>query len=273
MWCDSLFGATTLLSDTSTPRRWCCTGQAHVLPDSGKSTSECGRSRTDDSAHPGDRPGHLGHEGHRRRSEAGQVARDSPRCRCARATSPAAGSSRTPRRCSTRCSPPAAGPWPQAGVPVAAVALANQGETVLAWDRDTGRPLTPAIVWQDRRAEAALRGAEPATPTELAAPHRAGARPVLLRAEDGAGSARNLTRAGVVTTTDTWLVHRLCGAFVTDASTASRSLLLDLDAVAWDPELVELFGLGGERAARHRRQRRDRRQHRRLRRRRFRWPG
>ena len=41
----------------------------------------------------------------------------------------------------------------QAGVPVAAVALANQGETVLAWDRATGRPLTPAMVWQDRRAE------------------------------------------------------------------------------------------------------------------------
>ena len=41
----------------------------------------------------------------------------------------------------------------EAGVPVAAVALANQGETVLAWDRATGRPLTPAIVWQDRRAE------------------------------------------------------------------------------------------------------------------------
>ena len=41
-----------------------------------------------------------------------------------------------------------------AGVPIAAVALANQGETVLAWDRATGRPLSPAIVWQDRRAEA-----------------------------------------------------------------------------------------------------------------------
>src|SRR6476659_2260865 len=41
----------------------------------------------------------------------------------------------------------------QADVPVAAVAVANQGETVLAWDRDTGRPLSPAVVWQDRRAE------------------------------------------------------------------------------------------------------------------------
>ena len=42
----------------------------------------------------------------------------------------------------------------EAGVPLDAVALANQGETVLAWDRATGRPLSPAVVWQDRRAEA-----------------------------------------------------------------------------------------------------------------------
>ena len=49
-----------------------------------------------------------------------------------------------------------------------------------------------------------------------------------------------------VTTTDTWLVHRLCGAFVTDASTASRSLLISLDSVEWDDELVGLFGLTGE---------------------------
>ncbi|MBV8432373.1 MAG: glycerol kinase, partial [Solirubrobacterales bacterium] len=40
------------------------------------------------------------------------------------------------------------------GAPAHAVALANQGETVLAWDRATGAPLTPAIVWQDRRASA-----------------------------------------------------------------------------------------------------------------------
>jgi len=56
----------------------------------------------------------------------------------------------------------------------------------------------------------------------------------------------NLTTAGVVTTTDTWLVHRLCGAFVTDTSTASRSLLLDLDSATWNDELLGLFGLGDE---------------------------
>ncbi|KWX56850.1 FGGY family carbohydrate kinase [Mycobacterium sp. NAZ190054] len=132
----------------------------------------------------------------------------------------------------------------QAGVAVAAVALANQGETVLAWDRATGRPLTPAIVWQDRRAES------------LCAPLSEHADEVARRtglvldpyfsAPKMAWIREHLTRDGVVTTTDTWLVHRLCGAFVTDASTASRSLLMSLDDVRWDDELTALFGLDGE---------------------------
>lgn len=132
----------------------------------------------------------------------------------------------------------------QAGVPVAAVALANQGETVLAWDRDTGRPLTPAIVWQDRRAEsvcAPLAGSADrvAQRTGLVLdPYFSAPKMAWLRA--------NLTGSGVVTTTDAWLVHRLCGAFVTDTSTASRSLLTALDAPTWDPELLDLFGLTAE---------------------------
>ena len=57
----------------------------------------------------------------------------------------------------------------QADVAVAAVALANQGETVLAWDRDSGRPLTPAVVWQDRRAESiCARCRRPRTPSHSA---------------------------------------------------------------------------------------------------------
>lgn len=131
-----------------------------------------------------------------------------------------------------------------AGVPVVAVALANQGETVLAWDRDSGRPLTPAIVWQDRRAEslcAAMsdRADEIARRTGLMLdPYFSAPKMAWIRA--------HLTRDGVVTTTDTWLVHRLCGAFVTDASTASRSLLMALDEVRWDDDLLALFGLAGE---------------------------
>lgn len=132
----------------------------------------------------------------------------------------------------------------EAGVPVAAVALANQGETVLAWDRVTGRPLSPAIVWQDRRAESICAGlagsaAEIARHTGLVLdPYFSAPKMAWIRA--------NVTRDGVVTTTDTWLVHRLCGAFVTDASTASRSLLLDLDSATWSEELLEVFGLADE---------------------------
>ena len=72
----------------------------------------------------------------------------------------------------------------QADVPVAAVALANQGETVLAWDRRTGRPLTPAVVWQDRRAESICAPLSASADIGRCA-HRPGPRPVLLRAEDG----------------------------------------------------------------------------------------
>ena len=136
----------------------------------------------------------------------------------------------------------------EAGVPVDAVALANQGESVLAWDPDTGRPLTPVIVWQDRRAEEWCR---------RNATHRDRVHALTGLELDPYFSAPkmrwlrdSLTTQGVVTTTDTWLVHRLCGAFVTDASTASRSLLLDLDAVAWSLELLGLFGLEGERMPR-----------------------
>ncbi|WP_329158791.1 FGGY family carbohydrate kinase [Streptomyces sp. NBC_01717] len=133
----------------------------------------------------------------------------------------------------------------EAGEPVAAVGLANQGETVLAWDPATGRPLTDAIVWQDRRSAslcAELAGHEeelkqltglPLDPY-FAAPKMAWIR-------------RELTREGVVTTSDAWLVHRLTGAFVTDAATAGRTQLLDLDRVGWSPAALDIFGLSGER--------------------------
>ena len=132
----------------------------------------------------------------------------------------------------------------EARVAVAAVALANQGETVLAWDRVTGRPLSPAIVWQDRRAESVCAG------LSESADRVAELTGLVLDPYFSAPKLRwlrdHVTTEGVVTTTDTWLVHRLCGAFVTDASTASRSLVFDVDRAVWSAELVDLFGLGAE---------------------------
>ena len=128
-----------------------------------------------------------------------------------------------------------------AGAPADAVALANQGETVLAWDRRTQAPLTPAIVWQDRRSAAVCErlagsAARLARLTGLPLdPYFAAPKMTWLR--------ENLTGEGVVTTTDTWLLARLGGGYVTDASTASRTLLLDLDAAGWSAEACGIFGL------------------------------
>ncbi|MFD9029620.1 FGGY family carbohydrate kinase [Streptomyces sp. NPDC059567] len=136
----------------------------------------------------------------------------------------------------------------EADTPVAAVGLANQGETVLAWDPATGDPLTDALVWQDRRAESLC--------TELSNhadelrqwtglpldPYFAAPKMAWIR--------RHLTGAGVVTTSDAWLVHRLTGAFVTDAATAGRTGLLDLDSVSWSAPALDVFGLGAERLPR-----------------------
>ncbi len=129
----------------------------------------------------------------------------------------------------------------RAGGDVAAVGVANQGETVLAWDRSTGRPLSAAISWQDRRAAtvcASMAGdAEQLTRTTGLPldPYFAAPKMAWLR--------RNVTTEGVVTTTDTWLLHRLTGAFVTDATTASRTLLLDLGRRAWSEWACAAFGL------------------------------
>ena len=133
----------------------------------------------------------------------------------------------------------------KAGRPIDAVSLANQGETVLAWDPDTGRALSPAIVWQDRRAEALTRTL--AEHKELFAARTGLVLDPYFSAPKMAWLRRNVETDGVVTTSDTWLIHHLTGAFVTDATTASRSLVVDLGAREWNRELLALFDLDGER--------------------------
>ncbi len=122
-----------------------------------------------------------------------------------------------------------------------AIGLANQGETIVAWDRVTGRPLSMGIVWQDRRSAAlcdALRSAgwadRLATITGLELdPYFVAPKIAWLRSR--------VDPSAVITTSDVWLLHRLCGSFVTDAATASRTLLVDLDSVAYSATACEAF--------------------------------
>ena len=161
----------------------------------------------------------------------------------------------------SRCWPPGRPRSPEARAPAQALALANQGETVLAWERRTGQPLTPAIGWQDRRSAGvcARLASQAGRLTEITGlpldPYFAAPKMTWLR--------ENLTGDGVVTTTDSWLLARLGAGYLTDASTASRTLLLDLDAVRWSPAACQSFGIDLAGAAADRRlcrgQRRDHR--------------
>ncbi|HEY0419818.1 MAG TPA: FGGY family carbohydrate kinase, partial [Acetobacteraceae bacterium] len=138
----------------------------------------------------------------------------------------------------------AAGPCAQAG-------LANQGETVLAWDAVTGEPLHNAIVWQDERTEDAVAGLR-AAGLEALTLARAGlpldpyfSASKLRWLLDHADGARALLRQGRLRlgTSDAFFLHRLTGHGATDVSTASRTSLMDLRRFCWDADLCAAFGV------------------------------
>lgn len=136
----------------------------------------------------------------------------------------------------------------KAGVPISGISLANQGETILAWDPATGEALSQCISWQDRRS---------LTVAERLADHGETIHQKTGLVLDSYFTApkmvwlrENVTQKGVVTTTDTWIIFRLTGEFVTDVTTASRSLLLNIDTGEWDPELIKIFGLENEKLPR-----------------------
>jgi glycerol kinase len=128
-----------------------------------------------------------------------------------------------------------------AGVPVDTVGIANQGETVLRWNRENGQPFGPALSWQDRRAVTVTRELSDHADrlTELTGlpldPYFAAPKMTWLQREQSGD--------GIVTTVDAWLLQRLAGAFVTDAATASRTMLLDLETTTWSDEACSLFEL------------------------------
>ena len=135
----------------------------------------------------------------------------------------------------------------------AAIGIANQRETAVAWDRDTGEPLARAIVWQDRRtadACAALKEAGHEADVQAATgllldPYFSATKMRWLIDNDAQvrGAAERGTLA--LGTVESWLAFKLSGgaAHITDASNASRTLLLPLEADSWDEGLCDLFGV------------------------------
>jgi glycerol kinase len=134
---------------------------------------------------------------------------------------------------------------------VVACGLDHQGESVLAWDAETGRPLTPVITWQDKRSQEVLdRLTSEGRADEIQElsgmpldPYfSAGKLAWLLEHDDqvakavGAGTAR-------LGTVDSFLCDRLGAGFATDSSTASRT---QLGAPEWDPALLKIFGVPRE---------------------------
>ncbi|HZP42587.1 MAG TPA: glycerol kinase GlpK [Candidatus Binatia bacterium] len=139
------------------------------------------------------------------------------------------------------------------GREVAAIGITNQRETTVLWDRRTGRAVHRAIVWQDRRTAPlcqALRdaGAEPLVREKtglILDPYFSGTKlRWLLEEVPGLGdrAARGELCFGTI---DSWLLWRLSGGEIhaTDPTNASRTLLYDIHAGAWDPELCRLLGV------------------------------
>ncbi len=142
----------------------------------------------------------------------------------------------------------------EAGGPdrIAAIGITNQRETVVAWDRATGEPLARALVWQDRRTAEFCdtlksRGHEREVQRStglLLDPYFSATKMRWLLDNDAAVRAAAERRTLALGTIESWLVWNLSGgAFLTDASNASRTLLLPLEGAQFDAGLCELFGV------------------------------
>ncbi|MGH6888831.1 MAG: glycerol kinase GlpK [Rhizomicrobium sp.] len=138
-----------------------------------------------------------------------------------------------------------------AATEIAAIGLANQRETTVLWDRETGSPLHNAIVWQDRRTADLCRklkedGHEPFVTSRtglLIDPYFSASKIAWLL--DNVFNARSRAERGELAfgTMDSWLLFRLTGGALhaTDVTNASRTLLLDLRTLDWDDEILALF--------------------------------
>lgn len=136
---------------------------------------------------------------------------------------------------------------------IAAIGITNQRETTVVWDKETGAPVCPAIVWQCRRTApmadvlAASGWAEKIRQRTGLVPDAYFSGTKLRWILDKIPGARRGAEEGrlLFGTIDSWLIWKLTGgrAHVTDVTNASRTMLFDIRRLRWDPELLELFGI------------------------------
>ena len=134
---------------------------------------------------------------------------------------------------------------------IAAIGIDNQGESCLAWDAKTGEAISPVIVWQDGRTAGDVEklkaaGAEAETLARAGLPLDAYFSATKLRwLLDHAPKAKDLLKQNRLRlgTTDAFFLQRLTGQCATDATTASRTSLMNLKQGDWDLELCKIFGV------------------------------
>ncbi|MCW2829569.1 MAG: glpK [Aeromicrobium sp.] len=139
---------------------------------------------------------------------------------------------------------------------LAAIGITNQRETTVVWDRRTGVPYYHAIVWQDTRTDSIAAALERDGHADLVR-ERTGLPPAsyfsggkvqwILENVDGVRADAEAGHA-IFGTTDSWLIWWLTGGpdggrHLTDVTNASRTMLMDLETLAWDDELLALFGI------------------------------
>jgi glycerol kinase len=139
---------------------------------------------------------------------------------------------------------------------IAAVGVANQRETIVVWDRRTGQPVRNAIVWQDTRTDALIEELA-ARPDAALVPERSGlplasyfsaSRLRWILAETPGLRERAEAGEVLVGTMESWVIWKLTGGpdggrHITEPTNASRTLLMNIDTLDWDPQLLAFFDI------------------------------
>jgi glycerol kinase len=134
---------------------------------------------------------------------------------------------------------------------IAAIGITNQRETTLVWDKNTGIPYYNAIVWQDTRTdkicnELAAEGGQDRFRAKTGLPlatYFSG--PKIKWMLDNVAGLKEAAQRGdaIFGNMDTWLIWKLTGSHITDVTNASRTMLMNLETLAWDSEILDIMGI------------------------------